>query len=327
MLPASRLAPPLLHRDRGGRQKRPRMRHRLPGFSFYRRNQQSIAPQRLHRSVAHAATRYEHGTFLAFSAVERREFCKARRGSRDDGTTTDAEIARRPAACSRRLKALRGSQWPHAHAARPHSGSGSDLVFKSGAPVRPRGIGTRVLVCGRLPRRQCQRLPQNSNVQPEAPVGHVPQVRLDALLHDIDGRSLAAEAVHVSPPADAGFHVISKCVVGHDPLIFGVVGDRMRPGANQRLEDGPQIRQATRNDPRVTSVIARASCDTTGSGCSAARSDRSIHADVRQTELSRRGYVGEHRMAVGAGLSKDAQLATLGDARAGEAHGDHFDLA
>jgi DNA-binding transcriptional LysR family regulator len=91
-----------------------------------------------------------------------------------------------------------------------------------------------VLVGGRLPSRHCQRLPENSKVQPEAPVAYVPQVRLDALLHEIDGRSLAAEAIHLSPPADAGFHVISKCVVCHDPLIFGVVGDRMRPRPNQR---------------------------------------------------------------------------------------------
>jgi hypothetical protein len=108
------------------------------------------------------------------------------------------------------------------------------ILFSSRVPLIGSAGSELVLVCGRLPRRQCQRLPENSNVQPEAPVAYVPQVQLEALFHEIDGRCLAAEAIHLSPPADAGFHVISKCIVGHDPLIFGVVGDRMRPRPHQR---------------------------------------------------------------------------------------------
>jgi hypothetical protein len=133
----------------------------------------------------------------------------------DDGMTTAAEIARRP--CEPAQEDLR--RW--------------GVTLGRARVVRRLGIGAS-FSRRTLPSRHCQRLPENSKVQPEAPVAYVPQVRLDALLHEIDGRSLAAEAIHLSPPADAGFHVISKCVVCHDPLIFGVVGDRMRPRPNQR---------------------------------------------------------------------------------------------
>ena len=61
-----------------------------PGCGITYEGSHLLSPKfssRLHSSIvsmAHVATRYEHRTFLAFFAVERREFCKAQCGLRDN---------------------------------------------------------------------------------------------------------------------------------------------------------------------------------------------------------------------------------------------------
>ena len=113
-----------------------------PGCGITYEGSHLLSPKfssRLHSSIvsmAHVATRYEHRTFLAFFAVERREFCKAQCGLRDNSRN-------RAQTCGLLWKTQRSAGITRGRTLAPldrTDRSTSHLVFKSGAPDRPRGI-------------------------------------------------------------------------------------------------------------------------------------------------------------------------------------------
>src|SRR4029079_4751833 len=78
------------------------------------------------------------------------------------------------------------------------------------------------------------RVNEDAQVEPEAPILDVPKVAIDPLLHQLETGGFSAETIDLSPAGQAGLHVLPECVIGDELGVPVIVGYGMRSRTNDR---------------------------------------------------------------------------------------------
>src|SRR5215467_15953511 len=87
----------------------------------------------------------------------------------------------------------------------------------------------------RIPRsvNLLRRPEENLQVQPEAPVGDVPEVQFNPPLHKADRRRLAAKPVNLGPSGNPRLHMLAVRIIRDQAAILSVMRKRMWPRSNE----------------------------------------------------------------------------------------------